>query len=161
MSIEDVVRVRPARAEDRDAVLSLAGRLTEGVAGWRDAQAVVAAARDWLAAFLSAGDAARGAVFVAVAGVEVVGVVSVNTQDHFTGTPEAYVGELAVAAHAARMGVGRRLVAAAEEWARGQGVRHLSLETAAGNASARGFYAALGFREEAVRLTRVLDAGEP
>ncbi|WP_345407379.1 hypothetical protein [Nonomuraea salmonea] len=33
-------------------------------------------------------------------------MVSVNTQDHFTGTPEAYVGELAVAAHAVRMGGG-------------------------------------------------------
>jgi GNAT superfamily N-acetyltransferase len=53
--------------------------------------------------------------------------------------------------------VGRRLLSTAEDWARRQGLRHLTLETAAGNTTARRFYAAVGYREEAVRFTRVLD----
>ncbi len=119
--------------------------LAEGVVEWRDPEAVVEAARQWLA------------VFVAMAEGEVVGMVSVNTHRHFTGPVEAYIGELAVAPHAVRMGLGRRLLSAAEDWARQQGLRHLTLETAAGNTTAQRFYAALGYREEAVRFTRVLD----
>ncbi|NUP80157.1 MAG: GNAT family N-acetyltransferase [Nonomuraea sp.] len=158
MSVEEsFVRVRPVREEDFDAVMALAERLTEGIAAWRDPRAVVAAGREWLAGALDPAREQGGAVFVAVAEGEVVGVVSVNTHRHFTGTPEAYVGELAVAAHAVRTGVGRLLMGAAEDWARGQGVRHLTLETAAANTNARRFYAALGFREETVRLTRTLD----
>ena len=42
----------------------------------------------------------------------------------------------------------------AEAWARDRGLAHLTLHTGAYNASARAFYAALGFAEEEVRLTR-------
>ncbi|MFI7612063.1 GNAT family N-acetyltransferase [Nonomuraea terrae] len=158
MSVEQqFVRIRPIREEDRHAVMALAHRLTEGVAEWRDPEAVVEAARQWLAGSLASAREQRGAVFVAETDDGVVGVVSVNTQKHFTGTVDAYVGELAVAPHAARGGVGRQLMAAAETWARRQGVRHLTLETGAANTTARHFYAALGYREEAIRLTRTLD----
>jgi RimJ/RimL family protein N-acetyltransferase len=47
-------------------------------------------------------------------------------------------------------------VAAAGEWARREGLPRLTLETGAGNAAARRFYAALGYVEEGVRLTRAL-----
>ncbi|NJP94514.1 GNAT family N-acetyltransferase [Nonomuraea sp. FMUSA5-5] len=166
------VQIRPARPEDRDAVMRLVSRLAGGVAEWRDPEAVVEAARQWLAGYFVPERKQPGAVFVAVTAAqardgevsggefsdgEVVGVVSVNTHRHFTGPMEAYVGELAVAPHAVRMGLGRRLLSAAEDWARGQGVRHLTLETAAGNTTARRFYTAMGYGEEAVRFTRVLD----
>ncbi|WP_186404956.1 GNAT family N-acetyltransferase [[Actinomadura] parvosata] len=171
------VQVRPARPEDRDTVMRLVSRLAGGVAEWRGPEAVVEAARQWLAGYFVPEQRQPGAVFVAVTGAqprdgkfsggeisdgeasggEVVGVVSVNTHRHFTGPTEAYVGELAVAPHAVRMGLGRRLLSAAEDWARGQGVRHLTLETAAGNTTARRFYTAMGYGEEAVRFTRVLD----
>jgi GNAT superfamily N-acetyltransferase len=53
------------------------------------------------------------------------------------------------------VGAGRRsLVAAAEAWARDQGLAHLTLHTGAYNAGARACYAALGFAEEEVRRTR-------
>ncbi|GAA3160265.1 hypothetical protein [Nonomuraea roseoviolacea] len=42
------VVIRPYRDEDRDAIVALAPRLTEGVAAWRDADAVAAAVRDWV-----------------------------------------------------------------------------------------------------------------
>ncbi|WP_164903440.1 GNAT family N-acetyltransferase [Nonomuraea polychroma] len=152
------IRIRPALEEDRQAVMALAARLAEGVAAWRDPEAAVDAGRQWLAGSLDATRERRGEVFVAVEGDEqrVVGVVSVNQQRHFTGVTDAYVGELAVAPDAVRAGAGRRLMAAAEAWARRQGLRHLTLETGAANTTARRFYAALGYREEAVRLTRSL-----
>jgi GNAT superfamily N-acetyltransferase len=53
-------------------------------------------------------------------------------------------------------GVGRSLIAAAEAWARDQGLAHLTLHTGAFNTSTRAFYAASGFAEEEVRLTRAV-----
>jgi len=55
-----------------------------------------------------------------------------------------------------RRGIGTLLVRAADEWARGRGFARLTLETGAANHTARAFYAALGFQEEDVRLTRTL-----
>ncbi|MEU6719024.1 GNAT family N-acetyltransferase [Nonomuraea sp. NPDC046802] len=151
------LQIRPAHDQDHQAVIALAPRLAIGVAAWRDPEAAMGAARQWLDGSMAAAKERRGAVFVAEDGGEVVGVVSVVPQRHFTGAEDAYVGELAVAPHAVRGGVGRRLMAAAEDWARGQGLRHLTLETGAANLTARRFYAALGYEEEGIRLTRPLN----
>jgi ribosomal protein S18 acetylase RimI-like enzyme len=87
----------------------------------------------------------------------IVGVISVSRSRHFTGDDDAYIGELAVAPDAIRTGLGRQLVRAAESWALREGLRRVSLHTGAANATARAFYDALGFREEDVRLTLVLE----
>jgi ribosomal protein S18 acetylase RimI-like enzyme len=89
---------------------------------------------------------------------DVVGVLSIRPSRHFTGEHDGYIGELVVAQYAGRSGIGRSLVAAAEAWARDQGLAHLTLHTGAYNTSARAFYAALGFAEEEVRLTRPVPA---
>src|SRR3712207_7111016 len=47
-------------------------------------------------------------------------------------------------------GVGRTLMEAAAEWARGRGYRLLTLETFGDNHGARAFYARLGYREESL-----------
>jgi ribosomal protein S18 acetylase RimI-like enzyme len=46
---------------------------------------------------------------------------------------------------------------AAEEWARRQRLTCVTLHTGAANTRARAFYAALGYEEEDVRLTKRLD----
>jgi ribosomal protein S18 acetylase RimI-like enzyme len=150
------VSVRAAAPGDRAAVLELAPRLAEGVAPWRDQQEARKAGRDWLNGSLDEAAAGTGAVFVAEAETtgEVVGVISVKASRHFTGESDGYIGELVVAEQAARRGTGRALLAAAENWARDHGLAHLTLHTGAYNAGARAFYAALGFAEEEVRLTR-------
>ncbi|HEX3513442.1 MAG TPA: GNAT family N-acetyltransferase, partial [Trebonia sp.] len=84
----------------------------------------------------------------------VVGVLSIHPSRHFTGELDGYIGELVVAEHASRRGIGRALVEAADTWARDHGLAHLTLHTGSYNTSARAFYAALGFAEEEVRLTR-------
>jgi GNAT superfamily N-acetyltransferase len=53
-----------------------------------------------------------------------------------------------------RRGLGRALIDAAEDWAREHQLENLTLHTGAYNTSARAFYAAQGFDEEEVRLTR-------
>jgi GNAT superfamily N-acetyltransferase len=61
-------------------------------------------------------------------------------------------------------GIGRLLVAGVTAWAAGLGLR-VELDTGAANTRARSFYAAIGFREEGVRLVAVdqplPDRGDP
>ncbi|MFY9778351.1 MAG: GNAT family N-acetyltransferase, partial [Trebonia sp.] len=147
--------IRPASDADKEAIFALAPRLAEGVAPWRDQNEARAAGRRWLADSLAAA-AGDGTVFVAADGNAIAGVISVRPSRHFTGERDAYIGELAVAEHAARRGIGSALVEAAEGWAREHGLVNLTLHTGALNTGARAFYAALGFAEEEVRLTRAV-----
>jgi GNAT superfamily N-acetyltransferase len=94
-------------------------------------------------------------VLVAAGARDLVGFVSCGRRAHWTGESDAYVGELVVAEPAQGRGVGRALMAAAEEWAREGGHRRLTIETAA-NDGARAFYAAIGYAEEEVVLSRGL-----
>jgi ribosomal protein S18 acetylase RimI-like enzyme len=163
---ESRIVIRPAAEADRAGVLALAPRLAEGVAPWRDQEQARAAGKRWLEDSLGAGARGEGIVLVAVdggtisggtaGGDTVAGVITVRPVAHFTGERDGYVGELVVAEDSGRRGIGRRLVEAATAWARDQGLVNLTLHTGTYNANARAFYAALGFAEEEVRLTRRL-----
>ena len=155
MSIESIA-IRAGADADREAVLALAPRLAVGVAPWRDQAEAIAAGRRWLEGSLAAAARGDGAVFVATVADQVLGVISIAPSTHFTGERDGYIGELAVAEHASRQGIGRALIDAADAWARDHGLAHLTLHTGARNAGARAFYAALGFETEEVRLTRPL-----
>jgi ribosomal protein S18 acetylase RimI-like enzyme len=150
------VHVRAYTPADRDAVVALAPRLTEGVASWRDRDAVLSAVQEWIAASAdNAGEPDHG-TYVAVDGDEVVGIVSVTQRTHWTGQADAYVGELITAAGHERRGIARRLMAAAEAWGAQRGLSLLTLETGAANHAARAFYSTLGYQEEDVRLTKAI-----
>lgn len=149
-------RVRPWCPGDREAVLSLAPRLTVGRAPWLNGAAFLAAARRWVEGSMQ-GIGPERAVFVSESAAgQVVGFVSVSRIVHFTSESHAYIGELAVAAAAEGRGIGGALVAAAEGWARDGGYRVIALDTGAANARARGFYAHRGYAEESVKLAQVL-----
>jgi GNAT superfamily N-acetyltransferase len=152
------VIVRPYELPDRDGVLALVERLQEGVAPWRDASAVRAAMDECVREAVDSDTTGTRAVFVAEEDGEIIGFATASTRRHFAGDIDAYVGELAVARHVERRGVGRRLMVTAEEWARRQGLVCVSLDTGAANARARAFYAALGYEEEDVKLTKRLEA---
>jgi ribosomal protein S18 acetylase RimI-like enzyme len=157
---DPAIVVRHAADGDRAEILALGPRLAAGVAPWRDqAEALLAGGR-WLEDSLAAANAGDGAVLVAADEDGVAGVISIRPSTHFTGERDGYIGELAVAERASRRGAGRALVEAAGTWARDHGLRNLTLHTGAFNASARAFYAALGFTEEEVRLTRPLPPSE-
>jgi ribosomal protein S18 acetylase RimI-like enzyme len=154
MTPNTTVQIRPFQPADRDAVTGLAPRLTEWVAAWREPQAVLAAVHGWVKGSADkAGDADR-AFFVAVVAGQIVGLVSVWEQAHFSGQVDAYVGELVVAPSWEGRGIGSELMRAAETWAAGRALPFITLDTGADNGPARGLYASLGFREEAVRLAK-------
>ena len=150
------IRVRPACGDDRTRILELAPRLAEGVAPWRDQAEALLAGRCWLEESLDAAKTGDGAVLVAADGDGIAGGVSVRSSTHFTGERDGYIGELVVAHRASRSGVGRALIAAADAWASDHGLTNLTLHPGGFNTSARAFYAALGFAEEEVRLTRAV-----
>jgi GNAT superfamily N-acetyltransferase len=152
--MDPIILIRPAGDDDRAAVLELGPRLAEGVAPWRDQTEALLAGQRWLEESLDAVQTGDGAVLVAADPAGIAGVVSVRSSTHFTGERDGYIGELVVADRASRHGIGRALITAAEAWARDHGLRNLTLHTGTFNANAREFYAALGFVEEEVRLTR-------
>jgi ribosomal protein S18 acetylase RimI-like enzyme len=78
--------------------------------------------------------------------------------DHsvFTGERVGYVSTVVVSAAAAGRGVGRRLMQAAEEWARQEGCRLMTLEVFGQNEAARAVYARLGYQEQTLKLAKPL-----
>lgn len=148
------IRVRTYRPGDRDRAMRLAPRLTEGTAPWRNPastlRAVQAAVRTSIDSFRMPGHA----VFVAVTGNDIVGLVTVSERLSFTGQREGYVGWLAVQAGMERRGIATMLMAAAENWAADRGLSCITLETGAANHPARSLYRALGYEEEDIRFTK-------
>ena len=154
MAPRQEIHVRRYRPGDRDRVLPLAPRLTEGTAPWRDPagtlRAVEVAVRSAIDSFRVPGHA----VFVAEADGDLVGFVTVSERISFAGQREGYVGWLAVRAGMERRGIGSMLMTMAEEWAVDRGLACLSLETGAANHAARSLYSTLGYEEEDIRLTK-------
>ena len=147
------VGVRSVSPADRSALLALAPRLTEGVAAWRDSAAVTSAVRGWVEDSLDHAEDRNHAVLVAEDDGTVVGFCSLAVETHWSGSRDVYISALAVDSTREGRGIGRALVAAAQDFARARGVTQLTLLTGAANARARAFYGQLGFHEEDVRLT--------
>jgi GNAT superfamily N-acetyltransferase len=152
-----MMRIRQYEPRDRDAALGLAPRLTVGVAAWRDPAVALDAVHSWVHDAITA-TAQDHAVFVAEEpSGRLIGLVSVSKRIHFSGGVDGYVGVLIVAADREGRGVGRALMASAERWARERGLKRMTLETGAVNTRARAVYGKLGYVEEEVRLTKLLD----
>lgn len=77
---------------------------------------------------------------------------------HYGGETVGYVSDVYVDAAARGAGVGKALLAAAQEWFRTQGVRRLELQVIVNNEQARAFYRSLGWQEELVQMVWLDDA---
>lgn len=150
------VKIRPAVAEDREFILSLAERLIEfGDVPGRDRAAMIARDRSVLAEALT-GSAA--AIFVAVDDDgRSLGFIHLTTaEDYYDARETAHVADVIVAREAAGLGVGTALMERAEQWAREQGFAMLTLNVFTANRRARDLYAKLGFAEEWIRCLKRL-----
>jgi ribosomal protein S18 acetylase RimI-like enzyme len=148
------INVRAYRPGDRRQVMALAPRLTAGSAPWRSPAdmlpAVLAAVRNSVDAFRAPGHA----VYVAAAGEDIVGLVTIRERTDFTGQREAYVEWLAVQAGMERRGIATKLMVTVENWAVNRGLSSITLETGAANHPARRLYQVLGYEEEDIRVTK-------
>jgi ribosomal protein S18 acetylase RimI-like enzyme len=156
MEAHAAIEIRPYRADDRSDVMALAARLTECVASLREPAAVRTAVQGRVRAFLDSVSQPGHAVFFAADGDGIIDVVTVCERTHFTGQVDAYVGELSVSGDLERRGIASRLMAVVESWAAARGLTFLTLETGAADQPARQLYAALGYRDEDIRLTKAI-----
>jgi GNAT superfamily N-acetyltransferase len=152
----DMLHVRPYISDDRAFVLNLAPRLAIGKRPWRDLQRWLTTVEEWLNESIEHHHHKTMVLIAEDENGERLGFATVSHHKHFTGQPQAYIGELATSELAEGRGVGKALVEACEQWAREQGYELLTLSTGAGNARALGFYHHLGFQDEDVTLTKIL-----
>lgn len=151
-----MLRVRPLVSDDRAFVLSLAPRLAIGKQPWRDRNLWLATVEEWLVESIQQ-HGQKTMVWIAEnEDGERVGFATVSHSTHFTGQPQAFIGELATVESAEGHGVGSVLVNACEQWARQQGYTILTLSTGAANSRALQFYKHLGFQDEDITLTKLL-----
>ena len=154
-------RVRAADPADAEQLTRLAEAVSAEPGGW-----LISTGGEWR----SAGDERRylkalrryphAAVFVAERDDgALVGRLSVSRDAHPASSHVADLG-LMVASDARRQGVGRALLAAAVEWARGAGVRKLELHVFPWNDAAISLYEAFGFEREGYRTGHYHRAGE-
>jgi ribosomal protein S18 acetylase RimI-like enzyme len=161
MTAQATIHIRSYQPADHAQVMTLAPRLAEWVAPWRDPAAVLTAVQGWVQDSIDALGQPGRAVYLAVDGQAILGVVTVTECTHFTGQVDAYVGELAVRTGSERRGIATQLMNAAETWAASRGLPFLTLETGAANQPARSLYHALGYQEEGIRLTKPIPPRKP
>ncbi len=141
--------IRPARPADEPRILEIADRLAAFQATSRPPADIPPRERRALSESL-AHPAPGSALLVADdAQQRVAGILLLETRhDYFTDQPHGHVSILAVAREAEGQGIGRALLAAAEEWSRGQGFSRMTLTVFVDNHRAREVYARDGWRPE-------------
>ena len=158
-SAKPSLRIRPARAGDLPALMSLATRLAEfPMPNWRTGGQVIDAERATVARALEV-PSPDTPLFVAEDNEgRPVGFALLEThQDYFTGRSHAHVSVLVVSGTMEGRGVGRLLLATAEAWARDRGHPFITLNVFAQNTRARALYERVGFGPETLRYVKPLD----
>ena len=79
-----------------------------------------------------------------------------STIDFFTGAPNCHISDLAVAPGLDGHGIGGRLLAFAETFAKGRGCRFMTLSVFPGNERARSLYERHGYGVELLRMAKAL-----
>ncbi|MDQ3160398.1 MAG: GNAT family N-acetyltransferase [Pseudomonadota bacterium] len=106
-------------------------------------------AREWLRSRLRFGESV---VFVAMRGNAMVGFTQLYPMYSSVRTERTWIlNDLFIDATHRRSGAGHALLEAAKNFARDDGAMGISLETAQGNAAARGLYRAAGWNEDATQ----------
>ena len=143
-------RIRAAEPGDAAALVALATAVGSEPEGWLLADShwrSVADERRYIRALRRHPD---GALIVADAAGLVVGRLSIVRDAHPSSAHVADLGLMVAASHR-RRGIGRALLAAAEEWARGAGVSKLELHVFPHNAPAMALYEGFGYEREGYR----------
>jgi ribosomal protein S18 acetylase RimI-like enzyme len=150
------VQIRPAEIEDRDFIFSLLPRLIEfEIPTCRTPEQMTATDRRVLDRVLSTKPSGT-AVFIAQdEDGKSLGFIHLTTAvDYYTEEKHGHISDIVVAAAGEGRGVGRILMAAAEEWAHKQGYRLLTLNVFVQNIRARKLYEKLGFGEDMIRYVK-------
>ncbi|MFW5832709.1 MAG: N-acetyltransferase family protein [Pseudomonadota bacterium] len=161
------VLIREARSDDQEALVGLMAELQEAERALEPDRAPGAEiARSHLHFLLGEVAATGGFVVVAEVSGRVAGflLILVETDGGTYVRPEcrrhAAVADLVVTADARGRGIGRALLAAAEERVRTAGLASIRLALLADNAAAERLYRRLGYRRYEVVMRKRLDTDE-
>ena len=131
------IKIRKVEISDADAIRDISA---EGL-GYSCDLALVQKKIDGL-------DASREAVFVAVAYGGVVGYIHIERYDVLYFETMANVLGLSVFKAYHKMGIGKALLFAAEDWARQNNIKMMRLNSGMNRTDAHGFYEHLGYTSE-------------
>ena len=152
-----MIAIRAATPHDRAFVLGLADRLADFAhPPWRSEEEIVGGDRRALAeAFDTA--TADHALFVAERNGTPAGCLLMWTlEDYFSGERHAHVSVIATTREAEGQGVGRALMAHAEQWARERGHSRITLSVFEANRRAQQLYERSGYQVEMRRYVKLL-----
>jgi ribosomal protein S18 acetylase RimI-like enzyme len=155
--MSDSIVIRPAGERDCDFITGLVSDLLEfGSPAWEVKDVLAPGFGQALAQAVRVQDL-RSTVLIAERpdGTR-LGFISLKVVDDVTGVERGHVADLAVSETARRIGVGRALMDAGEEWARDCGLPVLSLDVWSTNERAQAFYERLGYRAESLHLIKAL-----
>lgn len=150
------MKIRPAEHSDKDFILSLLPRLVEfGPPSWRNPAQMTAADTEVLERVLTTNPSGTVVLVAEDESGTPLGFIHLNTsRDYYTHEAHGHISDIAVASAGEGRGVGRALMAAAEEWARNQGYRWLTLSVFAQNLRARKLYEELGYRVDMMKYLK-------
>jgi len=152
-----LIRVREARAADVGAMVDLLSLLFK-----QEADFAPSPAKQRRALELILAQPSMGRLFVLTRANKVLGMVSLLfTISTAEGGKAAWLEDLVVRAEHRGRGLGTRLLRAAEDWARRQGITRITLLTDADNRGARGLYVRHGFVPSAMQPLRLHLARKP
>jgi ribosomal protein S18 acetylase RimI-like enzyme len=149
--------IRRATRSDEASLLRLAQRLaTSELPRWRTASTVAECdGRDMVNAVRTANPEAE--VFIAERNGEPAGCLHILETTDFFGLSHAHISVIATSATAEGTGVGRALMAHAEEWTRHRNLPLLTLNVFATNSHARRFYEKAGFDVEFLKYAKPMN----
>ena len=150
------LHIRPATAGDEGAIRELASRLGSfPLPAWRTPGEIADA--DSSAMLQAMADRTAGnEVLLAERGGAIVGVLHMMVVTDFYGRPHAHISVLSVSKAAEGTGVGRSLIAHAEEWTRRRGLSLLTLNVFSTNSRARRLYELTGFVPETLKYAKTV-----
>ena len=148
------LNIRPASRADRQVLAGLAERLASfQLPPWRTPESIANAdAGAMMEAIESASD--DNEVVIAERDGRPVGCLHILVIKDFFGVSHGHISVLSTTAEAEGTGVGRTLMAFAEQWTVRHGLSLMTLNVFAGNERARRFYDRTGFEVEMMKYAK-------
>jgi ribosomal protein S18 acetylase RimI-like enzyme len=150
------IRVRHATADDRAFILELVPELlTFGPPAWRNREEMVGTdTRVIDAALVGRTEGASVVVAVDKEGARLGFIHVAPLWDYYLEQSCGHIWDIVVRPEARGRGVGRTLIAAAEQWARDRGYPLLTLHVFVENRAALRLYEELGFAPESMKCVK-------
>jgi ribosomal protein S18 acetylase RimI-like enzyme len=146
--------IRPAQPSDERALLALASRMANfELPPWRTPDEITSADGRAMIDALRAGHP-DSQVFVAERDGKVAGCLHMVVTQDFFGRRHAHLSVIATSAEAEGTGVGRALMAVADDWARNRSLPFITLNVFAANTRARRLYERAGYTVELMKYAK-------